>query len=382
MNASILLVEDHRDIAEMVFDYLQARGFSVDYAADGRAGLRLGVDNRYDAVVLDVMLPGIDGLDLCRRLRDEARLAAPVLMLTARDTRADKLAGFASGADDYLVKPFDLAEFAIREMLIVSALKREADYFWSRYAITNETPAPNTNSLLGYLFETNAAEMPAEFSNLSLGIHGLKTAVGDAVVHVSEEGGKRLYLLFDANNIQQLATYFGVAPLALMLVVLYCSAWVAYGLARKAVSPVVRLARDINVETPDLAAFASTEAASGADTEIETLCHARSHLMGRVDQLIERERNFTREASHELRSPLTVILMASDNLLGGPLDDGARGMVEKIRAAAQEHGRTDRSLAVAGARARRRFGHRSGERQAGAAPGTGPLSHDLRRQAA
>ena len=232
-----------------------------------------------------------------------------------------------------------LAEFAIREMLIVSALKREADYFWSRYAITDETPAPNTNSLIGYLFDTNAAEIPAEFSNLSLGIHDLKTAVGDAVVHVSEEEGKRLYLVFDANNIQQLATYFGVAPLALMLVVLYSSAWVAYGLARKAVSPVVRLARlvrDINVETPDLAAFATTEAASGADAEIETLSHALSHLLGRVDQFLERERNFTREASHELRSPLTVILMASDNLLGRPLDDGARGMVEKIRGAAQD----------------------------------------------
>ena len=114
MNASILLVEDHRDIAEMVFDYLEARGFSVDYAADGRAGLRLGCDNHYDAVVLDVMLPGIDGLELCRRLREEARLAAPVLMLTARDTLADKLAGFDSGADDYLVKPFDLAELEAR----------------------------------------------------------------------------------------------------------------------------------------------------------------------------------------------------------------------------------------------------------------------------
>ena len=114
LNAAILLVEDHRDIAEMVFDYLETRGFSVDYAADGRAGLRLGLANRYDAVVLDVMLPGIDGLELCRRLREEARLAAPVLMLTARDTLADKLAGFDSGADDYLVKPFDLAELEAR----------------------------------------------------------------------------------------------------------------------------------------------------------------------------------------------------------------------------------------------------------------------------
>ena len=113
-NAAILLVEDHRDIAELVLDYLETRGFAVDYAPDGRAGLRLGLVNRYDAVVLDVMLPGIDGLELCRRLRSEAQMLAPVLMLTARDTLADKLAGFEHGADDYLIKPFDLAELEAR----------------------------------------------------------------------------------------------------------------------------------------------------------------------------------------------------------------------------------------------------------------------------
>lgn len=121
-NAAILLVEDHRDIAEMVLDYLETRGFAVDYAPDGRAGLRLGLANRYDVVVLDVMLPGIDGLELCRRLRSEAQMFAPVLMLTARDTLADKLAGFEHGADDYLVKPFDLPELEAR----LNALLRRA----------------------------------------------------------------------------------------------------------------------------------------------------------------------------------------------------------------------------------------------------------------
>lgn len=110
----ILLIEDHRDIAELVFDYLEGEGYSVDYAADGHAGLRLGCEHRYDAVVLDVMLPGIDGLAVCQRLRSEAENCAPVLMLTARDTLADKLAGFDSGADDYLVKPFDLPELGAR----------------------------------------------------------------------------------------------------------------------------------------------------------------------------------------------------------------------------------------------------------------------------
>lgn len=112
-SGDILLIEDHRDIAEMICDYLESQGFSVDYAADGITGLRLATDNAYDVLVLDLMLPGMDGLDVCRRLR-AARVDAPLLMLTARDTLADKLSGFDCGADDYLVKPFDLEELAAR----------------------------------------------------------------------------------------------------------------------------------------------------------------------------------------------------------------------------------------------------------------------------
>lgn len=119
--AEILLIEDHRDIAEMVFDYLEGEGFSVDYADNGLAGFNLGSANRYDAIILDLMLPGMDGLEVCRRLRQEARVDIPLLMLTARDTLEDKLSGFDSGADDYLVKPFDLAELVAR---LRSLLKR------------------------------------------------------------------------------------------------------------------------------------------------------------------------------------------------------------------------------------------------------------------
>ncbi len=232
-----------------------------------------------------------------------------------------------------------IAEFAIRELLIVSALEREADYYWARRRITQETPAPNTNSLIGYVFERDTANIPAEFADLQPGIHDLVTPVSEGVVHVSEEDGTRLYLVFDANNVEQLATYFGIAPLALMLVVLYSSAWVAYGLTRRAVSPVVRLARsvrDIDLETPDLSAFAA-EQGGGSDAEIESLTNALRHLLARVDRSIERERTFTREASHELRSPLTVIRMASDTLLRrNELDDGARALTERIRRAAQD----------------------------------------------
>jgi len=121
---SVLLVEDHRDIAEMVGEYLESKAYVIDYAVDGISGLRLGTSNSYDAIVLDVMLPGVDGLDVCRRLRTESMSSVPVLMLTARDTLADKLAGFDHGADDYLIKPFDLEELEARIAALIRRDKR------------------------------------------------------------------------------------------------------------------------------------------------------------------------------------------------------------------------------------------------------------------
>ncbi len=110
----VLVVEDNRDIAANLGDYLEDRGHSVDFAADGVTGLHLAVVNEFDAIVLDLNLPGMDGLELCRRLRQDARKQTPVLMLTARDTLDNKLTGFDAGADDYLVKPFALQEVEAR----------------------------------------------------------------------------------------------------------------------------------------------------------------------------------------------------------------------------------------------------------------------------
>lgn len=114
----ILIIEDNRDIAANLGDFLTDRGHEVDYAYDGVTGLHLAVVNDFDAMVLDLALPGMDGLELCRKLREEARKETPVLMLTARDQLDDKLAGFDSGADDYLVKPFELAEVDARLQVI------------------------------------------------------------------------------------------------------------------------------------------------------------------------------------------------------------------------------------------------------------------------
>ncbi|RBP49913.1 response regulator transcription factor [Arenicella xantha] len=110
----ILIVEDNPDIAGSVGDYLEMQGHVVDFAYDGVVGLRLASEHIFDAVILDINLPRMDGFEVCRQLREELQLDTPVLMLTARDSLADKVAGFQQGAWDYLVKPFELKELAMR----------------------------------------------------------------------------------------------------------------------------------------------------------------------------------------------------------------------------------------------------------------------------
>jgi len=121
----ILLVEDNRQIAEMVGEFLERRGYSVDYAADGVSGLHLAVSNSYDVIVLDLMLPGMDGLDVCRKLRKDGKKSTPVLMLTARDTLEDKLVGLEAGADDYLIKPFEVRELEARLRALIRRDRRQ-----------------------------------------------------------------------------------------------------------------------------------------------------------------------------------------------------------------------------------------------------------------
>ncbi len=113
----LLLIEDNPDLVANVADFLEARGHSLDVAYSGFAGLGFALENDYDALILDLMLPGIDGFEVCTRLRASDR-TLPFLMLTARDALDDKLAGFASGADDYLVKPFALRELEARLLAI------------------------------------------------------------------------------------------------------------------------------------------------------------------------------------------------------------------------------------------------------------------------
>ncbi|MEY3162078.1 MAG: hypothetical protein RIT25_2069, partial [Planctomycetota bacterium] len=110
----ILLIEDNAALRANVTEQLEHAGHEVDVAVDGRSGLLLALAGNHDVLVLDLGLPRLDGLELCRRLRAQRGTGPLVLMLTARDTLDDKIEGFAAGADDYLVKPFEAAELLVR----------------------------------------------------------------------------------------------------------------------------------------------------------------------------------------------------------------------------------------------------------------------------
>ena len=119
---TILVVDDEAAISEAVRARLSNEGFRVVLAADGPQALELAEAEQPDLVVLDLMLPGMDGLEVCRRL--QSRRWVPVLMLTARTEEADKVAGFAVGADDYLTKPFSLRELTVRVRAILRRVER------------------------------------------------------------------------------------------------------------------------------------------------------------------------------------------------------------------------------------------------------------------
>ena len=124
MTKNILVVEDNEDIAHLVMVNLASTQIHIDHAADGGAGLEMALTDKYDLLILDLMLPEIDGLDICRSLRNE-KVFTPVLMLTARTSELDRVLGLEVGADDYLTKPFSVPELMAR----VNAILRRSDQY-------------------------------------------------------------------------------------------------------------------------------------------------------------------------------------------------------------------------------------------------------------
>ena len=121
----ILLIEDQRAMAENIWEFLESREQVMDHAADGQSGLQLALENTYDVIVLDIGLPRLDGIEVCKRYRAQGG-TTPILMLTARDRIEDKLLGFEAGADDYLTKPFELRELAARIQVLHKRQQRQS----------------------------------------------------------------------------------------------------------------------------------------------------------------------------------------------------------------------------------------------------------------
>lgn len=228
-----------------------------------------------------------------------------------------------------------LASLLLESVLIRQALREEAAHFWSQRERDREHALPGTLNLTGYL---DAA--PPALASLPTGYHdrvldGVKT-----VVYVSDRGGQRLYLVFDRSGVGRLAAVFGLLPLAMVLLVLYLSTWLAFRASRRAFSPVIALARQVrglDPAAPDPVLLDPARLPRDADDEVRELADALARYAQRLNEFVERERNFTRDASHELRSPLTVIQMAA-GMLGADagLSDASRRSVARIERAARD----------------------------------------------
>ncbi len=226
------------------------------------------------------------------------------------------------------------ARYVIGDVLIQRALDDEANHYWMTYEQDKNAARPNTYNLHGYLQSYD--DIPDTFIKLDPGLHKLKNENSDFyIIHISENEGKKLYLEFDGEQVSELALFFGIFPLAGFLIAIYLSGWVSYRFLSQAVSPIVKLARTLENLDPQSEEFAEKlkhALPQNIDQEVAVLAHALSGLSDRIESFVVRERNFTRDASHELRSPITVIKIASDMLLDDEsLEDSQRKQISRIK---------------------------------------------------
>ncbi len=141
----ILIVEDNRDIADNIADFLESEDHSFDFAMNGIVAIEKVRSDEFDLIILDLMLPGIDGIGVCKTIRTECNRRIPIIMLTARDTLPDKLEGFDAGADDYLTKPFALEELGAR---IKALMKRGASNQKNSIKVADLKLSPETRGVV------------------------------------------------------------------------------------------------------------------------------------------------------------------------------------------------------------------------------------------
>lgn len=210
------------------------------------------------------------------------------------------------------------AKIVIEQILIKNAILEEESYFWQQYQIDPSFPLPDTKNLTGYFDSTLLPEQIQRKIPQEEGFYEYGKDEDGLVMHISQVQNQTLYLLYYRGQVDALVLYYGIFPLLTVLLILYLSLWLTYRFNRRTVSPIIRLAKEINrldLNRPEISIINGFSGSFDANNEIQTLSDAISRLGERLNDFTSRERNFTRDASHELRSPLTVINIAADMLL-------------------------------------------------------------------
>ena len=216
-----------------------------------------------------------------------------------------------------------ITQLVVEDLLTRQALASEAAHYWKLRDAHPGQPLPNTANMRGYLAApankdaTGADAPPPTLLGKSPGFRRIRMNGGNRLVHVSDRGDVRLYLVFAADQVSDLAFYFGTLPLSIVLLLIYGLLFVAYRWSQAALSPIVRLARQLESVHLDRMGSVPIDFAGlrrKADAEVATMVDALEHFAGRLTAAIERERIFTRDAGHELRTPLAVFKGSLDLL--------------------------------------------------------------------
>jgi signal transduction histidine kinase len=231
------------------------------------------------------------------------------------------------------------ASLVVKRVLIQQALKEEAAHLWERLERDPATEVPDTANLVGHLLTVGADRraLPEELRDLAPGFHVLSRRQGGALVEVEERNGRRLYLLFKPEKVDALAFWFGVAPLAVVTVLVFLLAWASYRVSRRAVAPLIWLAEQVkrwHPDHPEIDAIRPEALPADINDEARALAAALHDFGSRLGRFVERERNFTRDASHELRTPLTVMRVATDMVVADPgLSPMAQRALRRVQSA-------------------------------------------------
>ncbi len=219
----------------------------------------------------------------------------------------------------------------VEDVLIKEALDGEADFFWQHYEKDKTKALPKTLNLTGYFADSK--NLPEALKGVKEGYHSVALDDDKPLVHVSNRFDKTLILVFKEGQVARLAFYFGVAPLAFVLLIIYLPAWISFMMSRRAISPVVKLAKLVDnieiSETADISADFS-EIEGKADAEVLTLIKAFEHYSKEVTHYVRREKNFTRYASHELRTPLAVMKGSIALLTKQDLSENSQKIVSRM----------------------------------------------------